>query len=168
MSRILIYGYGNPGRQDDGLGILLAEKLEKWAEKAGYDFIDFDSNYQLNVEDALAISEYDLVIFADASIEKIQNFIITKVHPSKKTEFTMHAVTPDYVLHLCHSLYAKFPATYLIHLKGFEFEFLEKLTKKAEANLKAAFDLMVEILTNDGDMTNMLEHHMFGKSKIEN
>ncbi|NJK85082.1 MAG: hypothetical protein HC906_03035 [Bacteroidales bacterium] len=30
---ILIYGYGNPGRQDDGLGVLLCERLLKWVHE---------------------------------------------------------------------------------------------------------------------------------------
>ena len=29
MKKILIYGYGNPGRQDDGLGTMLVERLEQ-------------------------------------------------------------------------------------------------------------------------------------------
>ena len=62
MKKVLIYGYGNPGRQDDALGILLVEKMELWAKENGLGFIDFDSNYQLNIEDAMAISEYDIVI----------------------------------------------------------------------------------------------------------
>ena len=35
--RILIYGYGNPGRQDDGLGIRLSEELENWAHQQGLE-----------------------------------------------------------------------------------------------------------------------------------
>ncbi len=29
--QILVYGYGNPGRQDDGLGVELVRRLEEWA-----------------------------------------------------------------------------------------------------------------------------------------
>jgi len=64
--QILIYGFGNPGREDDGLGIELARRLEDWSKKSGLPGITFDSNYQLNIEDAEVISEKDLVIFADA------------------------------------------------------------------------------------------------------
>lgn len=28
--KILIYGYGNPGRQDDGLGNEFIKRMEKW------------------------------------------------------------------------------------------------------------------------------------------
>ncbi|MCG8308251.1 MAG: hydrogenase maturation protease [Cytophagales bacterium] len=157
MKRILIYGYGNPGRQDDALGILLAEKLETWATENGRDSIDFDSNYQLNIEDALTISEYDTVIFADASIEDIPDFIVTEVRPSQKTEFTMHAMTPAFILHLCQSLYGKFPKTFLIHLKGYEFNFLERLTSRANQNLHAAFDFLIGRISVSGKTASLLE-----------
>ena len=52
--KILVYGYGNPGRQDDGLGVALVEELEQWVATEKIPGLDFDSNYQLNAEDALA------------------------------------------------------------------------------------------------------------------
>ena len=47
-----------PGRQDDGLGVMLAEETGKVdrAGKAG-THVHTDSNYQLNLEDAAAISQ---------------------------------------------------------------------------------------------------------------
>ena len=48
-----------PGRQDDGLGPALVELLEA----AALEGVALDANYQLNVEDALACSQHDSVIF---------------------------------------------------------------------------------------------------------
>jgi Ni,Fe-hydrogenase maturation factor len=31
--KILVYGFGNPGRQDDGLGIFFVNEFEKWVLK---------------------------------------------------------------------------------------------------------------------------------------
>ena len=74
--KILIIGYGNPGRQDDGLGVFLVDELHKWANEAQLDYIYTDSNYQLNLEDAATISDFHLVVFADASKEEKQAVII--------------------------------------------------------------------------------------------
>lgn len=160
MKKILIYGYGNPGRQDDALGILLVEHMECWAKENGLKSMDFDSNYQLNIEDALAISEYDFVIFADASIEDISDFVLTRVEPSQKTEFTMHAMNPEFVLHLCQSLYNKFPETYLLHLKGYEFDFLGELTKKAERNLNKALSRLQHIFSSTDLSSEMIKENL--------
>jgi ferritin-like protein len=54
----------------------------------------------------------------------------------------MHAVSPGFVLDLCKKIYSKSPKTYLLHLKGYEFEFMEEITEKASENLDAGFEFM--------------------------
>lgn len=150
ISSILIYGYGNPGRQDDGLGNEFCEKMQEWAEKNNYSFLDFDSNYQLNIEDADRISEKEIVVFADASVEDIDSFQLTKVIPDHaKIEFTMHAVSPSFVMKLCQDIYKKTPHIYLLHLKGYKWDFREGLTARARKNLNAALKVMQGILAEE-------------------
>lgn len=137
-NRILIYGYGNPGRQDDGLGVLLAEDIEKWSSVQGFSNIHTDSNYQLNIEDAASISEYDLIVFADASGKDINDFLIEELKPSATVEFTMHAVSPAFILHLCNQVFGRSPEAYLLHIRGFEWEFMAAMTEGAVKNLGLA------------------------------
>ncbi len=145
--KILFYGYGNPGRSDDGLGIRFTEELEKYVRAHGLTGIDFDSNYQLNIEDADTISRYDRVYFCDASQEEMDGFCITPVSPSDAhVEFTMHAVSPAFVLDLCRKIYGKSPDTRLIHIKGYHWDFKEGLSKNAEKNLKSALSAFQELL----------------------
>lgn len=136
--KILIFGYGNPGRQDDGLGVAIAERIEGWARQVSKTNIEVDSNYQLNIEDASNISEYDIIYFIDASKEDIDSFIIEEVSPSAKEEFTTHSASPGYILDLCHKIYRKYPQVYLLHVKGYEWEFMEEMTEKAKNNLEKA------------------------------
>jgi hydrogenase maturation protease len=140
--RVLIYGYGNPGRQDDGLGVLLAERIEKWANDEGLTDIVTDSNYQLNLEDAEAISGYDVVIFADASQADIPDYLFTPLEPSATVEFTMHAVSPAFILHLCHEVFNRAPETYLLHIKGYSWEFMNDMTPQAQINLEKAVEFV--------------------------
>jgi|SRR3972149_1583631 len=140
--KILIYGYGNPGRQDDGLGVLLADMVEEWKQNEGFYFIETDSNYQLNIEDAADIAGKDIVIFADASQEEIDDIDFTVVKPSPEVNFSMHAVSASFVLNLCKDIYNKIPQAYLLHIKGYEWEMKEGLTKKAQENLSKAFQFI--------------------------
>ena len=142
--KILIYGYGNPGRQDDGLGITFTERIEEWAKQESVTNIDVDNNYQLNIEDASNISEYDIVYFVDASKEAIYNYFIEEVIPSAKVDFTTHSASPGFILDLCHKIYQKYPKTYLIHIKGYEWEFLGEMTEKAKKNLEQAFQYFIK------------------------
>lgn len=144
--QILIYGYGNPGRQDDGLGIRLAERLEEWSARKGLDGVSFENNYQLNIEDAEAISNQDLVIFADASEEEIDDFCFSKVDGSGKLSFTTHAASPGYIVKLCNELFNKEPSVYLLHIKGYEWEFKEEISPGALINLDRAVEYLKPIL----------------------
>jgi hydrogenase maturation protease len=137
--RILIYAYGNPGRQDDGLGNRLVEELGKWIESRGIEGIELESNYQLNIEDALRIAEKDIVIFVDASNEDIEDIDFSVIEPSEgRSEFTTHSASPSFVLALCINLYGKHPETYLLQIRGYSWEFREDLSEKAEKNLEKA------------------------------
>lgn len=146
--QILVYGYGNPGREDDGLGIELVKRLEVWSEQSGLPGIAFDSNYQLNIEDAEVISGKDLVIFADASTEEIDDFVMTEVTGESDVSFTTHAASPGYILKLCADLFGKYPRVYLLHIKGYQWEFKEGISKRAENNLQKASDFMMNYLIN--------------------
>lgn len=143
---ILLYGYGNPGRKDDGLGPILVELVEKWIIEHDIKNISVDSNYQLNIEDAYTIRDYDIVIFIDASIEEIDDFIVTRVEPSEKVNYTMHSVSPSFVLNLCHKLYHYTPDTFLLHIKGYEFQLQEGLSEKGQKNLESTFAFVKNLL----------------------
>ncbi len=135
----MVYGYGNPGRRDDGLGNAVVDNLEQWIQKEKIENITLDSNYQLNIEDAAEIADKDVVIFVDASEEKhVEDFIVTKVKPTSKVHFTMHAVSPGFILNLTQEIYSKQPMTYLIHIRGYEWDLNETLTDTAKKNLDKA------------------------------
>jgi len=151
LNKILFYGFGNPGRKDDGLGILFVDKLEKWVKEQSIDHVDFDSNYQLNIEDAYTISKYDLVIFVDASMEDIGNFTLSRVKPSDKVNFSTHSVSPAFVAQLCGEIYAETPDIYLIHIKGYKWNLEEGLSSKAKNNLRQSLlfaQLLLEKMAN--------------------
>ncbi len=155
--RILVYGYGNPGRQDDGLGIELVSRLEEWAAETGLADIEFDNNYQLNIEDADVISRKDLVVFADASEEDIEDFCLSKVDASGKLSFTTHAASPAYIVKLCQELFEKEPLVFLLHIKGYEWAFQEGLSSRALDNLEGAVFYMKDLLEHPEKATGSIE-----------
>jgi Ni,Fe-hydrogenase maturation factor len=127
----------------------------EWAAEQGLKNIAFDSNYQLNIEDAAEITGKDIVIFVDASLEEIDDFVLDEITPDAKVEFSMHAVSASYVVHLCKEIYPECPAAWLLHLKGYEWEFREGLTEQALDNCQKAFEYLKPILLNP---QQLLEH----------
>lgn len=134
-NKILIYGYGNPGRQDDGLGPALIERLGE----DGIPGVATDSNYQLQVEDALAVSESQMVIFVDAAASGEEPFTFIELEPSKEITFTSHSVSPGSVLALCHDIYRKKVKAFMLGIRGYGWEFVEELTPEARNNLDQAY-----------------------------
>jgi len=148
MKKALIYGYGNPGRKDDGLGVLCADEIEKWAKAENHDWLSVDTAYQLNIEDAEVISNFDVVYFVDASLEEIEDVILSEISPNNaKIEFSMHAVSPAYVVELCQQMFGKKPKAFLIHIKGYHWDFVEGITAEAQVNLDKAVRILKEKLT---------------------
>src|SRR5271157_3912428 len=120
--RILVYGYGNPGRQDDGAGVLLVEELAAWARSGNRSWLTFDSNYQLNAEDALEVAQHDVVIFADAIGDQPEGFRFRALFPSASVSFSTHAMIPASVLALSKELYGASPAAYILTIRGYQWE----------------------------------------------
>ncbi len=133
--KCLLFGFGNIGRQDDALGIMLAEKIGQCTNSC----FDIDQNFQLNAEDALTISEYDIVIFADACVDTKAPFCFQRLKPDSEISFSTHAMHPKSILALCGELFDKIPRAYLLTMPGYEWEFNAPITPAAQDNLDAAF-----------------------------
>lgn len=147
QKRVLIYGYGNPGRQDDALGNEMVDKIQNWIDKHELTCMTTDSNYQLNIEDAEKISNWEIVVFVDASKEDIHEYKLYEIEPEDtKVEFTMHSISPAYVLHLSKKLFNKEPQTFILGIKGYEWEFKEGLSDNASLNLEQAFQFLTRQL----------------------
>ena len=129
------------------------DELEPWLIEKGFEHVEVDSNFQLNIEDADNIREKDVVVFVDASIEDIEDYRLDVVEPSEgRSEFTMHAASPAFILALCIKLYNKHPETYLLQIRGYEWEFEEGLSGKAAKNLDfALICLKSKILADNFD-----------------
>ncbi len=153
--RVLVYGYGNPGRQDDAVGVMLAERVEKWVNHHGLDWVETDQGYQLNIEDADRIADFDYVIFADASVKNIGSCLLETIEPDPRTDFTMHAVEPAFVVGVCEKLFQRKPRCYQLHIRAYHFEFMEEPSKEALSNLELAHREVLAFITKLGFIKEM-------------
>ena len=133
---VLLIGYGNPGRLDDGLGPALAKAVEQ----LDLPRVTVDADYQLTVEDAADVAKYDVVIFADADTTGPEPFRVKRIEAGVgHLSFSSHSASPQDVLSLARELFNAEPAGYILGIRGYKFnEFGERLTGKARENLAAA------------------------------
>ena len=141
--RVLVLGYGNPGRRDDGLGPAFADAIAR----RGLAGVDADTRYQLQIEDAATIADYDAVVFADATRDASRPFTVRHLEPRPSAAFTTHSIAPDAVLSLAQTCFGCRTAGYLVAIRGHDFDdFGESLTPAAERDLAEAVEHLDRML----------------------
>lgn len=141
---VLILGYGNPARGDDGLGPALIERLDALALKNLETRVD----YQLCVEDAMDIGDFEQVIFVDASLDVAPPYQHCAL-PETLTPKTLdtHSISPEALIHLARTLFGARTKASILAIRGYDFvPFSESLSAQAVLNLSAAFEYLTERL----------------------
>lgn len=135
MSEVLVIGYGNPGRLDDGLGPAFAEALAQLALPG----VEVETDYQLMVEHAAAVARHRAAIFADAAMSGPAPFSLRRLVPRPGQNFSSHSAEPEALLALAEGLFGAEVEGYALEIRGYEFDdFGERLSPGARANLEAA------------------------------
>ncbi len=146
---MLLIGYGNPGRGDDGLAPAVAERLER----AGPPGVAVLSDYQLTVEHAFDVAGADCVVFADALIGGDGAFRFTGAQSDTAADIGSHSLSPEAVLTLAATLYGARPAAHVMAISGVEFgEVKEGLSPRAQRNLDRACDFFFAWLAGYGNV----------------
>ncbi len=149
---ILLIGYGNTLRSDDGVGWYVADKIRTKLN----DKIDIIKADQITVEMTEDIKDRKLVIFVDAHVSDKEDWLKTEeISPDLKFGMTAHIFTPNALLALCEKIYSKYPKAYLFSIKGINYDFGEKLSEQtknsAEIAIKQIADLIQKIMDNRCD-----------------
>ena len=149
-ARVLVYGIGNTGRQDDGLGVRLVEQLEGMRLPAT---VTLETNYQLAPEDALALSAHDVVIFVDATVDPDAPapYALAAVAPVADRAFSSHVLGRGTLLELCHRLYGRGPRAYAMAIPAYAFEVNAELSPGAADNLARSLDDLRRLLSGSAD-----------------
>lgn len=131
----LIFGIGNAGRQDDGLGWAFLDALNP----NQFQNIQFEYRFQLQIEDAELMGNFKKVIFVDASKKNLLNgFEWEKCTGSNQHSFSTHTLLPETIMYLSQNLYQHTPKAHILAIQGYEWELQNGLTLLADENLQKA------------------------------
>lgn len=150
---VLIFGYGNPDRQDDGVAwhvlASLARRLGQYAPRNPEDEFDengaprLNYNLQLIPELAESIARYERVCFVDAHTGNIPEDIqVVPIQANYQNSPFSHHMTPQTLLALCQALYQAVPQAVLVSIRGYEFGFARSLSPKTMALSEQAVELI--------------------------
>jgi hydrogenase maturation protease len=146
--RVLVIGYGNPLRGDDGLGRVIAARVAESARPQGIEVV---VAHQLTPELAESISRADLVIFVDAAADlppgQIRILPVVADTPCGHGSFAHHC-TPNQLLTAAQALYAHRPEAWAITVGGECWDYSETLSPAVERlvpRLLHYIDLLVAV-----------------------
>jgi hydrogenase maturation protease len=153
LRKLLILGYGNPDREDDGvawhllraltlkLGLPSPESYED--EFPEFPQIDFAFQLQLTPEMAEDISVYQYVCFVDAHTGDIPEPIrLIDVESEFQASPFTHHLTPQSLLSMCETIYRRKPEAALLSVLGHRFLFSRQLSEETAALVPEALTLI--------------------------
>ena len=144
---VLVVGYGNALRTDDGLGWHAAERLADDPRLEGAVVLQ---RHQLTPELALDVSTAALVVLMDASHGPAAGtFTVAQVEPATDSGTTWsHHLSPPSLVTLARELYGRAPDVFLISCGVDSLEIGDQLSPVVEGALPRMMDAVVELVAS--------------------
>lgn len=132
-ARVLVFGWGNPSRGDDGLGAAFVGEAQRRGD------VEMLVDYQLQPEHALDLVGRDEILFVDASTSGQEPFEVFELTPGPDVSVSTHHLSPGGLLAVYQRVMGKPPPrARLLAIRGWQFGLGEQLSEKARQNLDAA------------------------------
>jgi hydrogenase maturation protease len=139
---VLVIGYGNALRRDDGIGPWVARELAA----LGLPQVRVRSVHQLVPELAAELAEARLAVFIDARVEPGRKPVtLEKLVPSAAAAVFAHGGDPGAVLSLA-AVYGRVPPAVLVGVAGQDFRLGDGLSDFAAANARQALRLVRDLV----------------------
>ncbi len=147
---VLVVGYGNALRGDDGLGSHIAARLVEDPRFAGATVV---AAHQLTPELAIDVSAASLVILVDASSGDRAGAIVTsRVDPaSAGGSASSHHLDPAGLVTLARDLYGAAPAVFVVSVGAASFDLGDRLSPAVERALPDAVEVIAGIVGGHRD-----------------
>jgi hydrogenase maturation protease len=138
---VLVIGYGNTLRGDDGVGYQVAETVAEWQRPQ----VRSIAVHQLLPELAADIAEVEIVMFVDAVVtvdRATPKIDITPLIPGGDENFNTHIITPQLLLGITQRLYGATPDAYLLTIPAIDFTMGATLSSIASTGKDSALDYL--------------------------
>ncbi|MCF4965959.1 hydrogenase maturation protease [Nostoc sp. CMAA1605] len=140
---VMVIGYGNELRSDDGIGQQIANEIANWHLPS----VKSLAIQQLTPDLAASLAKTDLAIFVDACLPTDDwDVQIQPLSPSDDLDNSVHICDPRSLLALTQALYGYSPTAWLVTIPGFNFEIGDRLSRIAEIGKSLALLKIIQIL----------------------
>ena len=138
---LLVIGYGNELRSDDGVGPKVATAIGA-KNLSGVCAI---SCHQLTPELAEPISKAGTVVFVDAAIGASSEIALRPLAPTEETQVMTHTADPRSLLALARDVFGRCPNAWWLTVPAQNLAFGEELSPVAERGLARAIEEILKL-----------------------
>jgi hydrogenase maturation protease len=132
---VVVIGYGNELRGDDGIGPWLAAEIVR----RSWPGVRVLGVTQLTPELAQVLAEARRAIFLDACVSGEEEPVrVRRVEAAAAGPALTHTGTPEALLGLARALYGHVPEAWLVTVAGYDFGLREHLSPQAQRHACAA------------------------------
>ncbi len=148
--RLLVIGYGNTLRRDDGAGVRAAETVEALALPG----IEVITRHQLVPELAEPISRAQVVVFVDAAVNAAVAPTGVALRPIEAGQIAEavsapnllgHATSPQSLIAMARGLFGHGPEAWTLAIPVMDMEFGEELSTEAQTGVEEAVRMIREL-----------------------
>lgn len=136
LSALLVIGYGNPLRCDDGVGPKVAEAIAE----LHLPNVGTLSCHQLSPEHAELVSQAHRVVFVDAAVDAPGEVQLRKLEPNETSQLMAHAADPRTLLALARDVFGHCPEAWWLTIPAVKLEFGEELSPVARQGYEVALE----------------------------
>lgn len=135
-SALLVIGYGNELRRDDGVGARVAAAVAEW----NLPGVQALSCHQLTPELAEPIASAESVVFVDASVAGADLVEMRDIEPCNDLQIITHAADPRSLLALANQTFGRHPAASWLSIPVQDLNFGDELSPLASEGMRVALE----------------------------
>lgn len=138
---LLVIGYGNTLRRDDGVGPRVAEAVAAMNLPGIQTLVC----QQLSPEYAEPISQAERVVFVDAAVDAPNEVQLRKLEPGDTSQLMAHAADPRTMLALARDVLGRAPEAWWLTIPATDLGFGEQLSVNAQRGVERATELLGQL-----------------------
>ena len=140
---LLVIGYGNTLRRDDGVGPKVADAVAELA-LPGVRALAYPL---LTPELADPVSRARVVVFVDAAVDAPREVQLRKLAPADTSQIMAHAASPATLLALARDVFGHAPEAWLLTIPVEDLGIGEELSPLAQGGLETAVEEIKKLAT---------------------
>jgi hydrogenase maturation protease len=142
-AELLVIGYGNSLRHDDGAGPRVAEAIEALNLPGVRTLV----SQQLSPEHAEPVARARRVIFVDAAVDQVDGVKFRQLVPGETTQLMAHAADPRTMLALARDVFGHVPEAWWLTIPALKLGFGTDFSPEAEAGVQTAVEKIKRMIS---------------------